>query len=256
MENRNLEELDFEEEDAEEVTTGGSVAPAASSDDDASGWLTSYADLMTLVACFFILMMAFANYDPATFQRKAELMAQYFQGESSDNESPDEMIKLMNELNQISNQSLKIKHNEMGLDVTINVTTLFELGSANLTQEARVLVEKIIEKVQSVDSNVRIAVEGHTDNLPIIGSPVFPSNWELSAARASSVLRVFEKYDFDRSNMVAIGLADTRPAYPNSDKEGNPLPENQLKNRRITIKVLRPKGESVPMGLGVLFESP
>ena len=248
------EDIDNEQEqEEEEAPLIRSVPPKSGGGDDA-GWLTSYADLMTLVACFFILMMAFANYDPATFQRKAEIMAKYFHGENDISES--KMKKLMVELSSISNMQnvIKVQQNDEGLDIVMNVRTFFNLGKASLTEDSQKFVDLIIDKIISTHKDVRVLVEGHTDNIPI-RSRQFPSNWELSSARASTVTRRFETKGFDRKYLVAIGYADTRPAYPNTDKQGNPIKENQLRNRRIVLRVLHRPQQNVPMGLGVLFKA-
>ncbi len=240
------------EEDEVFISSSSTPPPASSDSDDSSGWLTSYADLMTLIACFFILMMAFANYDPAVFQRKAELMAQFFNGQTD--VQNDKMAVLMDELNQISNK-LEIKHNDQGLNITMNVKSLFRIGSADLNEDSVILIDSVIDKVFEINKDVRIVVEGHTDDIPIIGSRVYPSNWELSGARASTVVRKFETKGFKRSELVAVGFADTRPVKPNKDRKGNSIPENQLQNRRIVLKVLHPSKANVPLGLGVLFNA-
>ncbi|WP_372654786.1 flagellar motor protein MotB [Halobacteriovorax sp.] len=248
------EDIDREEEEDDEIPVIRSVPPKSGGGGDDAGWLTSYADLMTLVACFFILMMAFANYDPATFQRKAEIMAKYFHGENDISDS--KMKKLMVELNSISNMQniIKVQQNNDGLDIVMNVRTFFNLGKATLTSDSQKFVDLIIDKIITTHKDVRVLVEGHTDNIPI-HSRQFPSNWELSSARASTVTRRFETKGFNRKYLVAIGYADTKPAYPNNDKDGNPIEENQLRNRRIVLRVLHRPSKEVPMGLGVLFKA-
>ena len=98
---------------------------------DDAGWLTSYADLMTLVACFFILMMAFANYD-LNLSRKADLLAKYFKGE--DESSDDPSRRLLMKIQSVSNleEITEIRTSEDGIELILNVKTLFRLGSASL----------------------------------------------------------------------------------------------------------------------------
>jgi len=96
-------------------------------------------------------------------------------------------------------------------------------------------------------------VEGHTDPLPIATS-IFPSNWELSSARAGAVIRVFEEKGFERPNLVSIGLADSRPILENKDTKGEWIPENMAKNRRVVVRVLYPASKGMPLGLGVYFK--
>jgi chemotaxis protein MotB len=88
-----------------------------------------------------------------------------------------------------------------------------------------------------------IKVEGYTDDNPI-HSGVFPSNWELSSARAGAILRIFEKLGFEPFRLMAIGFGSSRPAYPNRDSNGKAIAENQSLNRRVVIKVILPEGET------------
>jgi chemotaxis protein MotB len=81
-----------------------------------------------------------------------------------------------------------------------------------------------------------INVEGHTDDIPI-KTARFPSNWELSAARASSVVRYFISLSLNSSRLSASGYADTKPKLPNSDLTGNVLKQNQAANRRVVLRL-------------------
>ena len=87
-----------------------------------------------------------------------------------------------------------------------------------------------------LDIPYRVKVEGHTDNIPIKSS-CFPSNWELSASRASAVARFFIDTGVPADRLEVVGLADTRPEAPNEDLYGKPIQENQARNRRIVILV-------------------
>lgn len=220
---------------------------------DDAGWLTSYADLMTLVACFFILMMAFANYDPPTFQRKADLLAKYFKGE--DESSDDPSRRLLMKIQSVSNleEITEIRTSEDGIELILNVKTLFRLGSAQLTEDAQEILSNIIGNVIADKHDYRIIVEGHTDNIPI-KTKVYPSNWELSSGRATAVIRHFIKNGYSPQNLIALGYGETRPAYPNTDATGRPIPENQARNRRIIVNILHPSGTKVPLGFGVFFD--
>lgn len=240
------------EDDIEEEETSGGIDEEGGGGDDA-GWLTSYADLMTLVACFFILMMAFANYDPPTFQRKADLLAKYFKGE--DDTSPDPTRRLMVKIKSISNldEIVKITQSEDGLELVLNMKTLFKLGSADLTEEATYIMDSIADSVLSEKKTYRIIVEGHTDDIPI-STTRYPSNWELSSGRATAVVRKFITRGYPPENLIALGYADTRPAFPNKDASGQPIPENQARNRRIVMNILHPAGTNVPLGFGIFFE--
>ncbi len=222
-----------------------------SSDDQL--WLVSYADLMTLIACFFILLIAFANFDPQTFSRKAKVFSDAFSGKLKTN--PNEMQEMMNEI--IEEEELKevveVKQIREGLEINLKMEAFFDLGKARIKEDAYSKIDALVDKIAEQGNNYRIMVEGHTDPLPIATS-IFPSNWELSSARAGAVIRVFEEKGFERPNLVSIGLADSRPILENKDTKGEWIPENMAKNRRVVVRVLYPASKGMPLGLGVYFK--
>jgi flagellar motor protein MotB len=113
----------------------------------------------------------------------------------------------------------------------------FESGSANLSDSGQSLLASLLGRLQSPKfAAYRITVEGHTDDEPISSSQ-FPSNWELSAARAAAVVRFFVEHAIPAHRLRAAGYADTRPLAPNRDVAGDPIPENQAKNRRVVIEL-------------------
>ena len=87
---------------------------------------------------------------------------------------------------------------------------------------------------------VSLEVEGHTDDSPV-NSGQFPSNWELSAARASNVVRYLVAQGFPPEKLRAIGMGDSHPKAPNRDATGNPIPSNQDLNRRVVVRMVKAK---------------
>ena len=94
----------------------------------------------------------------------------------------------------------------------------------------------IIPAVMRYFERFRIVVEGHTDDIPV-STPLYPSGWELSAARAAAVVKEFIKAGLVPDRFQAVGMADIAPKYPNRDLNGTPIPENRVKNRRIAIHI-------------------
>ena len=221
------------------------------------GWLTSYADMMTLIACFFILMMAFANYDPAGFTRKTKEVSKHFNKakyKSNDTKLTQlqEEIAVHPELKKMAKVSVK----DSALVVTFSGSAIFPSGTHQLSKNSILVLDAMIDIIKAKDPNFRILVEGHSDNQAMAEGTTFTSNWALSGARAASVIERFEYFGFDPKKLVAIGMADTKPLVPNEDAKGEPLPENQKLNRRVVIKVLEPidKSKEVKMGFGVYFK--
>ncbi|MBI2521480.1 MAG: flagellar motor protein MotB [Bdellovibrio sp.] len=219
-------------------------------------WLVTYADMMTLICCFFILMMVFANYDPPGASKKMEEVSKAFNKDKYKS-SNTKFTQLQEEIAKHPELKDLIKTSivDNSLVVTFSGSILFDKESYDLTDESRFLLDSLIDLIKVKDANYRILVEGHDDNQALGKESKFTTHWGLSAARASSVVGRFEYFGFDPQNLVAIGLADTKPIVPNEDDKGDPLPENMRLNRRIVIKVLEPQNKSkmVRLGLGVYF---
>lgn len=120
-----------------------------------------------------------------------------------------------------------------GLVVTLNNAILFDSGSADIKPEYADSLIKIGDMINKVDNHIR--VEGHTDNRPIV-TAIYPSNWELSAARATRVVRLFiSKCNVPPEKVVAVGYGEYKPIASNSTEAG------RKKNRRIDIIILSEK---------------
>lgn len=121
----------------------------------------------------------------------------------------------------------------------ISSAAFFDSGSATLSQSGRMLLKDVAKDIgREKFKDYKITVEGHTDDSPI-NTTAFPSNWELSTARASAVVRFFLEQGIEASKLRAAGYADTFPKAPNRDATGNALPNNQALNRRVVITLER-----------------
>ncbi|HBN14351.1 MAG TPA: flagellar motor protein MotB [Pseudohongiella sp.] len=138
---------------------------------------------------------------------------------------------LEDSLNALSLQGVDATPGTEGLTLRIADNLLFDSGEAELRYEGMILISQLTEVLEAFSGN--ISVEGHTDNIPI-STPRFPSNWELSSARAISVLRFLESDGIDPSRMRAIGYADTQPLQSNASAEG------RAGNRRVELVLREP----------------
>lgn len=139
----------------------------------------------------------------------------------------DEIERAMSPL--IDADLIRMRRDRFWIEVEINTSLLFASGSAQLSRDAVPVLERIASILR--DYPARINVEGFTDTVPI-STPVFPSNWELSAARAASVVHLFNRNGLDPTRMAAIGFGEYRPVASNETAEG------RRQNRRVTIVVL------------------
>ncbi len=121
--------------------------------------------------------------------------------------------------------------------VNMSSATFFPSGSATISAAGQAVLADVAERLKSdALKDYLITVEGHTDDAPI-STAQFPSNWELSTARASAVVHFFIDQGIPATRLRAAGYADTFPKLPNRDAQGHPIPENQAQNRRVVIKL-------------------
>ncbi len=219
-------------------------------------WLISYADMMTLIACFFILMMAFANYDPAGFNQKAVELSKSFNKDKYKS-SELKMKELMEEISkhpEITKKS-KISVRDGKIVVTFSGSILFGEGEHNLVPESLSSLDVLIDIIKTKRKNYRVIIEGHSDAFEAAKSKVADSAWELAAIRSAKVLSRFEYYGFESNRLAATTKGDSEPLVEEVDDKGNLVNKNLEENRRVVIKVLEPIDDKkkVKFGFGVYF---
>lgn len=231
-------------------------------EEGAPAWIVTFADLMSLLLTFFILILSFANMDIVRFRdmlgsiqdafgvqvkrREADYVAfsptQFERKDieiSQENEQILSMVAQMRAIlqNDTSLQkSAGLEADDQGLVLRVDNEMMFERGSAALKPGAKQALETVIRILK--DYNMDLVIRGHTDDVPVSNAQ-FPSNWELSAARATASLRyILEKGGFSPSRMRAVGYADTRPLVPNNTEE------NRQKNNRAEFSYHSPDSSS------------
>lgn len=220
-------------------------------------WLVSYADFITLLFAFFVVMYSVSAVNEGKFRTvsesiKAALNPMYappvsskpFQiGESkpttfqpSVHASREQVIRRVQVLTQPLGQAAKVSigsvvEQRVGeIILTISDNVLFKSGEATLQPEALPFLRGLADVLLEMDRQVKI--EGHTDNVPI-RTAQFPSNWELSAARSVMIVRVLsELYGVPAAHLAAIGYGETRPLTANLN------PDQRAQNRRVEVIIL------------------
>ncbi|MBU6153605.1 MAG: OmpA family protein [Bdellovibrionales bacterium] len=205
---------------------------------DESNWLVSYADMMTLLFGFFVLLYSFSRVDEKKFEIVRKDVARYFGGQIKINPT---VKKLEDEIKDVISASgidkkTQVVARDSELELRFNGSLHFIPGTAKLDETSNFLLSKLIDTVKRGIKADSVSVEGHTDDSPI-SSEAFPSNWELSSARASTVVREFEKFGFDSPKLTAKGYGSSRPLVPNRDSKGAVIPENQESNRRVIVTI-------------------
>ncbi len=207
---------------------------------DDSNWIISYADMMTLLAVFFILMFSMSTPNLKKMEEMKKATVEAFGGHYKEphEKLADQFRKVIKEAG-LENQ-VKIESDESGVIATFRGTVFFDSGKSELIDEGAETLRRLAEAVKKAAGDYKIVVEGHTDD-NAISSPMFPSNWELSGARASRVIRMFESLGFHENKLTAIGFGSTRPLVQNRDPQGNAIPVNQANNRRVVLRVVKPE---------------
>ena len=212
-------------------------------------WMTTYGDMVTLMLTFFILLISYSTIELEKFRGAMESLKGAL-GIFDGHESPQKMEfinfdqKMSTDRTDMSARSGRaeeiaksgilegvgtFEEVKGGVLIRLNQEVLFDIGKADLKGAAIPILGKLAEIVESEAAEIHVT--GHTDNVPI-NTVRFPSNWELSAARALSVVQYF--YDVKKipeTRLVAVGHGEHRPLFPNDS------PENRAKNRRVEILV-------------------
>lgn len=234
--------------------------------ENSNRWLVSYADFMTLLMAFFVVMYSLSQVSDDHFRVLSSTVAEAFSAKEAvnpvENEGvpqlsfapspidlegnaledtqgnntltvPDDFLALSQVEDQqfeVLDQSMPVAStgNEKWFQIELPSEVLFKPAAAKLNDSASTLLADIAQKLQSNDHIVR--VEGFTDNAPI-NSPQYPSNWELSASRAAAVVKQLVQLGIEPDRLSAVGHGAFRPVATNSTAEGRAL------NRRILISV-------------------
>ncbi len=222
-------------------------------------WLTTYSDMVTLLLTFFVLLFSFSEIDAQKFR---SIMSSFQGGvgvlEGNTSLNLDESLGVTEELLEEDLEKLKdileeyadsiglgeeiiLSVEERGLVIRFMDNVFFDSGKADLKPESKEILKSIAEILNREEFKDKlIKVEGHTDTDPILYSKKYPTNWELSAIRATNVLRyLVEEENIEGNRISSSGYSYYRPIAPNDTRE------NKAKNRRVDIVILRSSFEEI-----------
>ncbi|MBL6945402.1 MAG: OmpA family protein [Rhodospirillales bacterium] len=214
--------------------------PPKSGDDDGDAWLLTYADTVTLLMAFFVMLVSFSKIDIPLYEKVAAGIKNELGKGTKDFESLTTRLKVDMEnivFTMQADEAVTVGEDDQGIVIELDSSAFFFPGTAQLRDEAYPVLQNMAETAMAPKyETFFVEIEGHTDDDPI-STVQFPSNWELSAGRASTVVRYFSEQGIAPYKMKAVGFAETQPKYPNRDLDGVPIPENQEANRRVAIHV-------------------
>jgi chemotaxis protein MotB len=240
-------------------------------------WLVSYADMITLLMVLFVVLFAMGQTDKAKLDALRSSLQRAFsvevlrgaeptslKGSSgasiippvvplaitqevmavTGQTTPDpKMVQALQEVRDALTQvpvpsdtsgSVDVGASREGIVISLTGNLLFDSGKSDLKPRGMTLMDTLAERLRTMPNDIR--VEGHTDNIAI-ATPLYPSNWELSSARATTVARYLaEQGDIEPNRLSAAGYGEFHPIAPNDTREG------RARNRRVDLVVLFPQG--------------
>jgi chemotaxis protein MotB len=221
-------------------------------------WLISYADFITLLFAFFVVMYAISAVNIGKYKVFSDALGNAFGGQGSATpvntqvqnlpipnpglkrrtellrKEKEQMTRLAQDLLStmaplVKEGKVRVTQNSRGVSVEINASVLFDPGDVKL-MPASVEALRAVAALLKEDSH-DVQVEGHTDNQPI-ANPRYPSNWELSSVRASSVVRLFIDAGVAPTRLTAVGYSSNQPVADND------TPQGRARNRRVAVTIL------------------
>lgn len=238
--------------------------------DNHDRWMVSYADFVTLLFAFFVVMYSISSVNKGKYETFSESLDQaLFHNEkvqkeaepiqvgaipttiqpielpnlatAEERELSEEILQEKQRLSEVSEQFqgalqpyvesklVGIKKHDFWVELEMNSELLFASGKAELSSKAIPVLEKVAQVIRDVPNVIN--VEGYTDNVPI-STGFYPSNWDLSSARATSVVKELVKNNIPATRLSAVGYGEFHPIADNKDEEG------RFKNRRVVLVLM------------------
>ncbi|HEX9653243.1 MAG TPA: flagellar motor protein MotB [bacterium] len=198
-------------------------------------WLLSYSDMVTLLLAFFVLFFSISQIDQVKFEMIMEYFSKSLPAQAGETMPLHQLEKKFKELVEQHNlqQSVDVALTPEGLLVNFQDNILFDSGKADLKENSLPVLIALADILKAPGvMERRIQVEGHTDSVPLVKNSPYPSNWELSTARSSSVIRNLLENGIGAQRFVAVGYADTRLKV-----EETPDNRGLMINRRVSLLI-------------------
>ena len=202
---------------------------------DPSMWMVLYGSTMTIFLVLFLVLFLLARKKDTASQQQLRLLETAFKGKEYFNllkKDIESIAQLEKDTKKEQGSDFSMSLDGEYINIMLAENVLFEKGKFEVNE---VELDKILNSVITKFKKNHIIVEGHTDNIPVLGGKLYKSNWELSTMRALSVVRYLIKKGFAGENIRAFGYGEYKPIASNDTEEG------RCKNRRIEIKIQRLK---------------
>lgn len=222
--------------------------------EDTHRWVVSYADFITLLFAFFVVMYAISSLNVSKYRSLADSMQTAFDAKGGqppkanlekrisgehvaggEGHQATMMSSLDEDLSKMQDSDLEVQKMDGWIEVDIKAGSIFRVGRADLRPMAFYTIMKMANHIKK--NNFPISIEGYTDNIPI-DSPIYPSNWELSSARAAAVARALILFGVAPDRITITGYGDLYPVGNNDTEKG------RSENRRVNLIIARDR--SIP----------
>lgn len=217
-------------------------------------WLVSYSDFITLLFAFFVVMYSVSQVNETKYKQLSETLTEAFEGrkvavpldantqEQVNQRSANDLAELSEVQKELETaleglvqaKTVNLSGNEDWVEIEINANLIFSSAKAQLSSEAKTIFSQIADVLAPYENAVEIS--GHTDNIPISNS-AFANNWELSSARAVSVVNWLAYNSVQPERLSAVGYGEYRPIADNATEDG------RAANRRVVLRVARDRAE-------------
>jgi chemotaxis protein MotB len=214
-------------------------------DEPEANWLLTYVDMLSVVLAVLVVLLGHLAAQQLQEPQPDEAVVTVEQTQVIDRPEPlsepapqsePEQMKILSPEERLATAiehrfqgEIRIVMRDQGISLEIADVILFDSGKADLLMQAQPVLSRLVMTLQEI-GEADVAVEGHTDDRPILGGP-FQSNWELAAARANAVTRYLLSQGFDPKRLRSVSYADTHPVADNATKSG------RAENRRVNLRV-------------------
>ncbi len=203
-------------------------------------WLMSYADMITLLLCFFIIFVSVSVPKQDKITEIADGMSGKFGAVMHSTPFKDAVsaMRLAVERHELYHD-VAIENSTTGMAMELATEKFFVHGSAEFDTANKPKLDELFLILKNSDLvNFAIVIESHTADLPTENG-LYPTNWDLSAARAAKIARMMVDEGFPAKQLQAVAMADAHPKVPNRDKDGKAIERNQETNQRVVVRLSR-----------------
>tara|TARA_R110000772_G_scaffold86050_5_gene180403 strand:- start:382 stop:1056 length:675 start_codon:yes stop_codon:yes gene_type:complete len=215
--------------------------PAGEAPDEVEDWLVTYADAITLLMAFFVMLVSFSKVDLPMFDEVKAGIADKIGAGGGDTPLFDLEASLNFELAEVSPfppNAINVGFDNQGVVIDFSSGSFFKDGTTELDEGAIPVLEAIREQLRQPPYDIfKVDVEGHTSNRTPPSGSIYPTNWELSASQAARIVRELIDLGVEPKWLTATGFADNQPKVPNLDVAKNPIVANQQQNERISLRL-------------------